>query len=76
MVSFSGFPRWLTTSVTAQRLTIEVPYRERQVGLSGDILARFTSNFTLQLTGGATRNQVTGVISPQLIVLLYVKPVF
>jgi hypothetical protein len=71
------FPRsWLTTAVTTQRLTVEAPYRERQVGLSGDILARFSSNFSLQFTGGATRNQVTGVVSPQLIVLLYAKPVF
>lgn len=71
------FPsRWLTTAVTGERLTVENPFRERLIGVKGDIMARFSGNFTLQLIGGVTRNQVTGALSPNVILLLYMKPVF
>lgn len=71
------FPRsWLTTAVTGERLSVQAPYAERLLGFKGEAIARFSSNFSMQITAGATRNQITGAMSPNLIVLLYSKPVF
>ena len=71
------FPRrWLTTAVTGERLTVDTPYRERLIGAKGELIARFSSNFTLHFIGGVTRNQVTGTLSPNLILLVFLKPVF
>ena len=67
--------RWLTTAVTGERLTV-APFRERLVGDKGELIARFSGNFSLHFVGGVTRNQLTGTLSPNLILLLYLKLVF
>jgi len=71
------FPRgWLWFAATGERLTVERPYRESQLAGNGQATVRFSGNASLQLVAGVSRNQLTGVLSPNLILLLSLKPVF
>jgi hypothetical protein len=71
------FPRgWLWFAATGERFTVERPYRESLMAGRGEVTARFSSNASLQLVAGVQRNQITGALAPNLVLLLNVKPVF
>jgi hypothetical protein len=71
------FPRgWLWFAVTGERLTVDAPFHERQMAGRGEVTARFSGSASLQLISGVQRNQLTGTLSPMVLLLLMVKPVF
>jgi hypothetical protein len=55
---------------------VQSPFRESLIAGRGEVTARFSGNASLQIIAGVQRNQITGVLSPNLIVLLSLKPVF
>lgn len=71
------FPRgWLWVAATGERLTVERPYRESALAGRGEATVRFSGNASLQLIAGVQRNQLTGTLAPNLVILLSLKPVF
>lgn len=70
---FWAVKEWLVPAITAERLTVQQPYREAQVAGGLQLSARLTPQFTLSVSTRIQHNQLTGRNSPAFTLQLAMK---
>jgi hypothetical protein len=70
---FWAVKEWLVPALTAERLYVQRPYRESWLAYGGQLTARLTPQFTLQLAARIQHNQLTGRTAPALTLQLAMK---
>lgn len=70
---FWAIKEWLVPAFTAERLYVQRPYRESWLAAGGQVSARLTPQFTLQVGARIQHNQLTGRTAPAIILQLAMK---